>query len=571
MGSLENMNTEVAFDLLKVFASDAFGREVGTTRRGSGWDALASALGHVRLLGNSDEVELRRRLICAYRHQPPKSVHMIVKAKRDDPLSWFHCARRAWPKWTTQDVWPWYLYCLSFSLTEVEQEFASQPESTICFMPLDLVDLYVVASIFRVQITVTQLIGRTWRLSPADEDEPQVAVHLLLHQVARPPVMYDETRKILCNQIDKSTPLWAPLLGTRPQDAEPINLVGSLVRIGQLPPGPLEFASNKEATIIGHRPEHGNGIYEACIDQVCFLLRRDHIRQVLFHEDQADLAGEDWWEDENPAASTLLVGIPDRSLEFQILSDRVRKKGSCRLEKERQELAGRDVGPASSSGPAVTSEQSASPSATSVAPSVAVPAPAAAAAAAAKAPSIAAAAKAVAAAREHLQQFQQHQFNQQPQTVVAPHPLKLLPRMCLEEAIDGFSKELSLMVITPTEFKGIGDNPAWLPFELQDTIVLHHHDHDNLLLWGRKEDRCGWIPRDKLIIWEAERAFSADEERCLSFGRGELLLVSTRHSGEYEGWAGGSKWPTGPSGLFMTDSLRPTLLLHGSPPRQHRS
>lgn len=338
-------NATVSFDLLKSWALDAFGREIGeTTTLGCGWASLADALRHAGVLGEASEQELRQNVVHQYCHLNPITLDIVLEAKRCDRLSFFNLIGCELEE--ARSYWTWYLYCLTFLVGDVNEHVGNH----VACIPLDTIDLMIVARALRVQITVSRLVEESLRFWPPDDVKVVASVHLILRQA------------------DKVA-LWAPLLQLRQPSTEPLSLIGAVVELVRLPAGPLEVVSGRTAVIQSYDVK--NMCYEACVDGVCFPVFRNQISRIVLHansitDEQCGLESSGAAEDRPGTADAWsqwlttgaivtfgdpIAGIPDCAIEFQALHELVRRDASARLQQAGKELSGRDSAPANFNAP----------------------------------------------------------------------------------------------------------------------------------------------------------------------------------------------------------------------------
>ena len=181
----------VSFDLLKSWAFETFGREVGEKHTPTcGWQALAVGLQHGGMLEAQSatidvkemERALRLRIVSAYSRMRLATVRASLARKCEDTLSFFHLRKYESIHEATAH-WSWYLYCMTFALSDVK----SGADTTIAYMPLDGSDLSIAACLYEVQITVSRMLEPPLRFVPSVGTKPKAGLHLLLRLATRGP------------------------------------------------------------------------------------------------------------------------------------------------------------------------------------------------------------------------------------------------------------------------------------------------------------------------------------------------------------------------------------------------
>ena len=328
----------VCFDLLKQWISNTFHRQVqDTCPAGCSWQSLSMACRasgcHIQT-GEDLETTFRTVLVQTYASFKGAQLEALLEAKLADELSFFHCARYSLER--AKDYWKWYLYCLTFHSRDFStdgQSWNKYPRSTtvVARIPLDIVDLALLAKFLNARITVSRLNQPALRLPPASRGMEEVhSLHVVVHKG-----------------------LWAPVLSTLDWVSCRIDRsarVGSVVEIHDNVPSHIEGFAGLLACVNSF--DEVEGCYTVCNGLHQIPLHSTQIRRVLSRS--ADLirrsteASHDvalgipsrWYL---PGEAPALRGIPDSSLEFQLLLQMVLGDVGRRLRNMRERLAGRPV------------------------------------------------------------------------------------------------------------------------------------------------------------------------------------------------------------------------------------
>ncbi|CAE7338112.1 mask [Symbiodinium pilosum] len=339
----------VGFDLLKRWISNAFMREVrDTSPVGCPWQSLISALeesrrrrwrearaeGEMLELDPITEADIRTALVHAYQDMPPAAHRAVAEAKLKDELSIFQMAH-----FPDADAvirhWKWYLHCLTFESHEFTSDgtcwdkFPDLDDPCIVRMPLDCVDLQILARIFKVQITVSRLGREALRLLPSEEDGCEDVIHLIMH-----------------------AGLWAALLSSRAPIPE-ADIVGAVVKLSNDLSCFQDFA-NKTACILSY--DEVQDFCTACVGRYVIPVQRDGICRIIacdesrhhprYRTREIDVRSREirrsraHLDGPGPGDAPSFFGIPDGSLEFQVLLDLVTQMACERLLATRSHLKG---------------------------------------------------------------------------------------------------------------------------------------------------------------------------------------------------------------------------------------
>ena len=328
----------VCFDLLKQWISNTFHRQVqDTCPAGCSWQSLSTACRasgcHIQT-GEDLETTFRTVLVQTYASFKGAQLEALLEAKLADELSFFHCARYSLER--AKDYWKWYLYCLTFHSRDFStdgQSWNKYPRSTtvVARIPLDTVDLALLAKFLNARITVSRLNQPALRLPPASRGMEEVhSLHVVVHKG-----------------------LWAPVLSTLDWVSCRIDRsarVGSVVEIHDNVPSHIEGFAGLLACVNSF--DEVEGCYTVCNGLHQIPLHSTQIRRVLSRS--ADLIRRStevshdvalgipsrWYL---PGEAPALRGIPDSSLEFQLLLQMVLGDVGRRLRNMRERLAGRPV------------------------------------------------------------------------------------------------------------------------------------------------------------------------------------------------------------------------------------
>ncbi|CAJ1458988.1 unnamed protein product [Effrenium voratum] len=304
----------VLFDILKRWTSNALHRDVqDTTPMGCPWQSLQAAMRHSGR--EVTEKQMRGALVAAYRAMEEWQKVRIAEQKLLDELSFFHVTRYS-DKEAVLGHWDWYLYCLTFQSQDFlkEGQLKLLPEATVLRMPLDFVDLHLLAHIFQVQITVHQLQQSAVRFGEGTGE-----VQLLQYQG-----------------------LWAPLLGPKILSWDSL-CVGDVVELFELP-AYLENFSGHSAHVLDYNNE--KDYYTVCVAQHIIPVERAHIKRMVtdcrnrgIRRTKKGRPADSAWG-AGPGVAAPLYGIPDGEVEFHLLLELLMEKLGTGLQDTKNELDG---------------------------------------------------------------------------------------------------------------------------------------------------------------------------------------------------------------------------------------
>ena len=314
---LEKKGRRVLFDILKEWASASFHRQVRDTEPiGCAWQSLAMALQDAKGRNTSDttvltdtESDMRSLLIQAYGLLSKEAWRSVAEKKLQCPLSFFHQARYQDVELVLQH-WNWYLYCLSFCSEATSHKPLELPflkGSFVVRMPLDSVDCYFLAKLLRHRILLLQLTQPALRFGAQGK-----TLHLVTYGG-----------------------MWAPLLSTKLWLQEKSDLSGSVVQIDHSLKGALAPLAGKSACILGYDVDRDCHI---AASTHLFPLKSVQISRIITRSE--DVVRHQSRHDQPP-----FCGIPDKSVEFQVLLHLLRTELGKRLEDLHEHYAGRPERP----------------------------------------------------------------------------------------------------------------------------------------------------------------------------------------------------------------------------------
>lgn len=592
---------DVSFDLVCEWISAAFRRAVGRTKPpGCPWGSLVMALDLAGVGGSTPLTErgLRRHLVDAYRQQSPEERRATMDAKQSLGCgAWGPWGATwgpgGWGSWAqngdVEDVhalWPWYLYCLTFATGDHLEEGA-------VLMPLDLVDLQVLATRLRVAVTVSQMMAQPVRLQPSGAAPPAHAVHMVHHRGH-----------------------WAALLGNRVPEREGRPLVDALVELGECafgtgPDGERQFPVVEDGgrcvgVVVSHELEH----YSVRVGLRKFVVERSQITRVVYHPSagsESQSFGGHFSEADTETYHgdelTLLRGVPHSSLEWHLLHELVRRGARASLENLKGELAGREDAKAKNGGrPGNWLKPHGPVPELAEADASALPRQAPIVASAghggqvlySSAPSLRGVQATVAHGGAHvvpttITSGRPHEEN--PQDAGAsvgdgcwyekPHAYGAEDlsswRIPLADLVRRVKAGDELSVFAVSDFAPV--ECRQMPLRTGEVIKVEEvKDRWVLGVPSSTSKSCGiaaseaWCPRDALTVWQASQRFSPTEVhnhpdwanvKFLQLEVGDSVVVSRRYDDDWYGWAYARRWPDGAQGLVSLQVLEPKVLVSG--------
>ena len=339
----------VGFDLLKQWISNTFHRQIVDTHPpGCPWQSLAAACRASGCRVETSDMDLeatfRTVLVQAYAKLTEAEVEAVLEAKLMDELSFFHSAMSSVEE--SKKHWKWYLYCLTFHSKEFSTDGESwnnvpRSNTAVARLPLDMVDLGLLARFLTAQITVSRLDEPALRLFPVilgqdgqdgQDGEDVVCLHLVVHKS-----------------------LWAPVLATADWVACRIDRtrVGSIVEVHDNLPSFIEGFAGRIACVNDF--DEDESCYTVCSGLQQIPLHSSQIRRVIARTSDLIWRSTDVTLDavlalpsrsgHAPGQAPAFQGIPDSSVEFQLLLQMVMCEMGTRLRNLREKLAGRPLRP----------------------------------------------------------------------------------------------------------------------------------------------------------------------------------------------------------------------------------
>lgn len=527
----------VSLDLLRAWISTAHRRKVGeTSPPGCPWSSLVLALQHAGFDGSFEDLErqLRQHLVDTYLSQSKEGVEATIRAKLAYGGAFMQLVA---PALKSRPRWTWYILCLTIATFDPLDQGSVR-------VPLDMVDLQVLAIRFKVSIFVSQLLSRALQFKPSG-DTATCSIHLVHHRG-----------------------LWAPVLGLKPPENEEGRLVNAVVEL--------------HSEILGDKPEslpRGSTARAGCVvdysrDKDEYLVDlgghrvsadRSHISRVLYSMRQEDRKLGGLADKETSGLDTRLSGIPEKSLEWQLLHELVRREARFKLEHMMQQLAGREaVHPADCRPTASSSFASRGkdpvPQETWGAPT---PSPG----------GFGYGADDGGGWGQGQPENPQDAASQRlPLDLFDPGPVvggRLAFDFMVEVVRDNC--EISVYVVrafAPTQ-------RGYLPLSVGDEVQIIEVG-DRWIYAERLASGCplplvsraaeGWCPRDCLTIWEARQQFRPNDRcergRFLALEARDTVVLTRRYEGEWDGWAHGVRWGEKMgSGMFNLSHVEPQVLV----------
>lgn len=305
---------ELQFEYLKNWISSVHNREVAENVT---CPFKSLALGISEAMKEVEEKQIRSTLIESYRKLTGPALDALLCEKHKQETSFFHMTQ-------FRDVeeirrhWNWYLYCLTFESWQFEQE---NLPNYVVRVPMDYIDLQVLATCFRAKITVSHLDSLALCFTPRSSE---LWMHLhLVHHRSR----------------------WAPMLGRK---AAVQALENQLVILHGLEGSGFQSFKNKPAYVLSKRRHFPPEVYLVNVGAQILPMQR-HQPHVIDDAEADHAAASDSCpgldRSRGPAIGQAppFRGIPDGSMEFQLLLELVGDLIYKRLRQKRDELLGKEA------------------------------------------------------------------------------------------------------------------------------------------------------------------------------------------------------------------------------------
>eukprot|EP00435_Cladocopium_sp_Y103_P045619 s1361_g13.t1 len=232
------------------------------------------------------ESQIRSTLIESYRKFTGPALDALLCEKLKQETSFFHMTQFRDVE-EVRSHWNWYLYCLTFESKEFEQENPHRPRWVVR-IPMDYIDLQVLATILQARITVSHLDSLALCFTPRSSE---VWMHLhLVHHRSR----------------------WAPMLGRKPAVQE---LANQLVVLQGLEGGGFQSFKNKPAYVLARFLNSHPEVYLVSLGAQILPMQRHQLHMIDGTDGGA--AASDSWPGQGPAIGQApsFRGIPDGSME----------------------------------------------------------------------------------------------------------------------------------------------------------------------------------------------------------------------------------------------------------------
>lgn len=305
---------ELQFEYLKNWISSVHNREVAENVT---CPFKSLALGISEAFREVEEHFVRSTLIESYRKLTGPALEALLCEKLKQETSFFHMTKFR----DVEEVrrhWNWYLYCLTFESWQFEQEDLENHPHYVVRVPMDYIDLQVLATCFRAKITVSHLDSLALCFTPRSS---QLAMQLhLVHHRSR----------------------WAPMLGRK---AAVPALENQLVILQGLEGSGFQSFKNKPAYVLPKPRNFPPEVYLVNVGAQCLPMQRHQLHVI----DGIGPAASDSWpgldRSRGPAIGQApsFRGIPDGSVEFQLLLELVEDLIYKRLRGKRDELLGQEA------------------------------------------------------------------------------------------------------------------------------------------------------------------------------------------------------------------------------------
>lgn len=307
----KSIQEELQFEYLKNWISSVHNRQVAENVT---CPFKSLALGISQAMAEVSESQIRSTLIESYRKFTGPALDALLCEKLKQETSFFHMTQFRDVE-EVRSHWNWYLYCLTFESKEFEQENPHRPRWVVR-IPMDYIDLQVLATILQARITVSHLDSLALCFTPRSSE---VWMHLhLVHHRSR----------------------WAPMLGRKPAVQE---LANQLVVLQGLEGGGFQSFKNKPAYVLARFLNSHPEVYLVSLGAQILPMQRHQLHMIDGTDGGA--AASDSWPGQGPAIGQApsFRGIPDGSMEFQLLLELVEDLIYKRLRQKRDELLGKEA------------------------------------------------------------------------------------------------------------------------------------------------------------------------------------------------------------------------------------
>ena len=311
-----SVQEELQFEYLKNWISSVHHRMI-SDNVSCPFKSLALGISHA--YREVAESQIRAALIETYLKLDGAVLDALAREKLQHETSFFYMTQFRDVE-EVKKYWPWYLYCLSFESCEFED--SNFPENgTVVKIPMDYIDLQVLAICLRAKFVVSHLDSPALCFNPRTSE---VRFHLdLVHHKSR----------------------WAPVLGRKPSVKA---LENQLVILQGLDGSGFQSFKNKPAYVLAppRACAGGSDVYWVNVGQQRLPMQRHHLHVI----DGADASSQAWqptgvakWQGPALGQASSFRGIPDGSVEFQLLLQLVGDLVFKRLRQKREEYQGNDV------------------------------------------------------------------------------------------------------------------------------------------------------------------------------------------------------------------------------------
>eukprot|EP00434_Breviolum_minutum_P012496 symbB.v1.2.011009.t1/scaffold687.1/size172701/15 len=259
-----------------------------------------------------EEKNIRSLLVETYHRLSGESFRTLADQKLKDETSFFHMTHFREVN-QVKKYWNWYLYCLTFQSGE-------QLPREVVRVPLDYTDLKVLSKALSARFTVSTLDEQARCYCLKEEQPVNIHVHLVRHKSR-----------------------WAPVLGRKMAVK---GLENQLVALQALDGGPFQSFQHKGAEVIPNTNGEEKH-YLVCVGRQILPMHRNQLQLVAVPKvDTSENSSVPWWRRwQGPALGEApsFRGIPDGSVEFQLLLELLGDKIYKRLQQKREELKGYQI------------------------------------------------------------------------------------------------------------------------------------------------------------------------------------------------------------------------------------